>query len=80
MPFGITSFSVLGSSMPLLFRSSPSVLRTTPPSLVNSEEKVMSSSGVWMPVNGLITSGRSIWRFRFRSRTSRPVPNWFPAG
>jgi hypothetical protein len=69
--FGTMSASPV-SRTPLLLRSSPSVLRTSPPSVSHIVEKVMSSSGIWMPVNGSIWSAASICRLRLRSRISRP--------
>ena len=78
-PLGMMSVSET-SRTPLLFRSSPRMLVTVGvPEMVvpgtNMDEKVTSSSGSTNSLNGSTTSGRSICRLRFRSRTSRP-----PAG
>ena len=54
LPFGMMSSP--GSRTPLLFRSSPSVFRTRPPSVTHIVENVTSSSGIWIPVNGSIRS------------------------
>ena len=69
MSFGIRSSSPV-SRVPLPFRSSPSVLLTSSLATVGVEglsaprmnmlEKVTSSSGLTMPRNGSVTSGRSI--------------------
>ena len=74
-PFGMTSNSPL-SSTPFPFRSSPSVLVTRPPAVpgTNIELNVTSSSGLTIPRKGSVMSGRSIWRFRLKSRICRPPP------
>src|SRR6185436_4774009 len=64
VPFGMMSASIV-SRTPLLFRSSPRMLVTVGvPAIVvpgtNMDEKVTT------------TSGRSMTRLRFRSRSSRP--------
>ena len=75
VPFGMTSNSPT-SRTPLPFRSSPRVLVTRPPAVpgTNIELKVMSSSGLTIPRNGSVMSGRSIWRFLLKSRICRPPP------
>ena len=77
IPFGMMSASP-GSWISLQFKSSPHQLLTIAlpgPIVANRDEKTTSSSGRMNSLAGSTTSGRSIDRLRFRSRTWRP-----PAG